>query len=147
MQGAIIESIERGKVILDVFGARETLMMKKREGGGPGLPSLPARISPPEPRPAPDLMEDEVDDIEVDEDLEEKQVRTTRRPPSIRPHRRINFRRNPIRSVAGRDDVGEEDAPEGREYPFRRRFTPFGLIISDRNTLRAPGKVMTAYCI
>ena len=56
VQGAIIESIERGKVVLEVFGAKETLMMKKREGGGPGPPRLPNRVSKPQPRPAPTPM-------------------------------------------------------------------------------------------
>ena len=111
VQGGIIESIERGKVILEVFGARETLMMKEREGGGPGPPRLPARISRPESRPAPDPVQD---DMEEDELVEEKQVQAIRRSPSVRPHRRINFRRNPIRNTSDIPgmDAEEEDAVE-----------------------------------
>ncbi|WLE98095.1 MAG: type II secretion system protein N [Candidatus Electrothrix communis] len=121
VQGAIIESIERGKVVLEVFGAKETLMMKKREGGGPGPPRLPNRVSKPQPRPAPTPMEDNIEDLNEDELVEEKQVRTSRKPPSIRPHRRINFRRNPIRNVT--PDMGAEEEEmmneeEGAELPI-----------------------------
>ncbi|XCN71950.1 MAG: type II secretion system protein N [Candidatus Electrothrix aestuarii] len=102
VQGAIIESIERGKVILEVFGARETLLMEKRKGGGPRLPSPPVRTSSPTPR-------------RIDS-REEQQVRTNRRPPSIRTPRRINIRRNPLRNARDTNDdtqlddvVDEED--------------------------------------
>jgi hypothetical protein len=118
VQGAIIESIERGKVILDVFGARETLLMKKREGGGPGLPIMSRDPRPPQPqRPDPHDIEDEelegpdeLEDFEEDAEdglVEEKKASTRRQPPSIRPHRRINFRRNPIRNP----QATEEDLP------------------------------------
>ncbi|MCI5211442.1 MAG: hypothetical protein D3910_22265 [Candidatus Electrothrix sp. ATG2] len=118
VQGAIIESIERGKVILEVFGAKETLTMKKREGGGPGLPNLPNCISPPVRRPTPDIEDENIEDIEDIEDIEEveedgpreeiKRGQNSRRPPSIRPHRRINFRRNPIRTRPDMDVEEEE---------------------------------------
>ncbi|MDU9048333.1 MAG: type II secretion system protein N [Candidatus Electrothrix sp. Rat3] len=122
VQGAIIESIERGKVILEVFGAKETLMMKKREGGGPSPPRLPPRISRPTPRPVPDPVQDDIEEVQEDELIEETQVQTTRRPPSIRPHRRINFRRNPIRNTpetpgmdAEEEDFIEEEMPVPEE--------------------------------
>jgi hypothetical protein len=120
VQGAVIESIERGQVILDVFGKRETLTMKKREGGGPGPPSLPARFSRPEPQPPPDLTEENVDEPKEDEAVQEKQVNTARRPPRIRPHRRINFRGNPLRNappdMGGEgDDIIEETEPPAPE--------------------------------
>ncbi len=122
VQGAIIESVERGKVILDVFGARETLLMKKREGGGLGRPFISRSPRPPRPnRPVPvDIEDEELEDIEdledleedeEDEALEEKRVRTRRRPPSIRPHRRINFRRNPIRNTPSMDKDVPIDEP------------------------------------
>jgi len=41
VQGALIQSIERGKVILQVHGRREVLLLKDRQGGGPGLRRLP----------------------------------------------------------------------------------------------------------
>jgi len=118
VQGGIIESIERGKVILEVFGARETLMMKEREGGGPGPPRLPARFFRPEPRPAPDPVQDDIEEVD-------DEVRTTRRPPSIRPHRRINFRRNPIRNTPDTPDMEEEeeDAVE-EELPVHEEELP-----------------------
>lgn len=125
VQGAVIESIERGQVILDVFGKRETLTMKKREGGGPGPPRLPARLFRPEPQlTRPEPMEDEMEEVNEDELVEEKQVRTSRRPPRIRPHRRINFRRNPIRHTAP-DMGGEgEDIMEDAEPPAPEEELP-----------------------
>lgn len=120
VQGAIIESIERGKVILEVFGARETLLMEKRKGGGPRLPSPPARITPPVPQRPPDLMNENIDAEE------ERQVQATRRAPRIRPHRRINFRRNPLRDSPDTvedtpvEDIAEEDEllPEDGPSPI-----------------------------
>ncbi len=44
IQGALIQSIERGKVILQVHGRREVLLLKDRQGGGPGR-----RLLQPEP--------------------------------------------------------------------------------------------------
>jgi len=41
VQGAFIESIERGKITLDVNGNKEALLIKEREGGGPGAPNVP----------------------------------------------------------------------------------------------------------
>ena len=38
VQGAFIESIDRGKITLDVNGRNEVLKIKDREGGGPGAP-------------------------------------------------------------------------------------------------------------
>ncbi|MGB5685276.1 MAG: type II secretion system protein N [Candidatus Electrothrix sp.] len=103
VQGAIIESIARGKVVLDVFGAKETLMMKKREGGGPSAPQLSDRVFRPQPQPTPDPDPD----LEEGEVVREEQVRQSRRrPPSIRPNRRIDFRRNPIRT---RPDMEPEE--------------------------------------
>ena len=115
--GAIIESIERGQVILDVFGIRETLTMKKREGGGPDLPHISRmpRITPPAPQ-IPQIEEepedmDDFDELEEDELVEEERIRTQRRPPAIRPHRRINIRRNPIRNTrATEEDLPVEDS-------------------------------------
>lgn len=46
IQGAFIETIERGKVTLDVNGRPETLTIKKREGGGPGAPQMSDRDVP-----------------------------------------------------------------------------------------------------
>ena len=132
VQGAIIESIERGQVILDVFGTRETLTMKKREGGGPGLPSTTTRgprLASPARRVPQDIKDEdieeheELDDLDEDEENEEanegvakKKVKSRRRPPSIRPHRRINFRRNPIRNAPDMDvDMPMEDLMDEEE--------------------------------
>ncbi len=125
VQGAIIESIERGKVILEVFGAQETLLMKKREGGGPSgsaRPSLRRRVSRPQRQPPPELMENDLEEGNEDELIEEKKMQASRRPPSIRPHRRINFRRNPIRNrtapdIEAEEEDIEEDIVEEEELP------------------------------
>lgn len=117
VQGAIVESIERGQVILDVFGNRETLTMKKREGGGPSLPfiSRSPRITPPAPQ-VPQIEEepenmDDLEELEEDDLVEEKRINTRRRPPAIRPHRRINFRRNPMRNSSTLDEEIPIDEP------------------------------------
>ncbi|CAK8716160.1 Type II secretion system protein C [Candidatus Electrothrix laxa] len=135
VQGAIIESIERGKVILEVFGSKETLVMKKREGGGSSQPPRSDRISSPRSRPAPDLVEDDAEEIDEDNEdnedelVEKKQVRTRRRPPSVRPNRRISFRRNPIRNTES--DLGDEEEEsmneeEDAEIPaIEEEFSPF----------------------
>ncbi|WP_446008660.1 type II secretion system protein N [Candidatus Electrothrix sp.] len=127
VQGAIIESIERGKVILDVFGAQEALLMKKREGGGPGLPFITRSPRPPAPQP-PQIEEeledmDDFEDPEEDDSVEEKSIKTQRRPPAIRPHRRVNFRRNPIRNPSDMeedmpiDELDEEVLPDLDRLP------------------------------
>lgn len=137
VEGVIIESIERGRVVLDVSGRQEILTMKKRKGGGPGPPQLNRRsmqrgvrntpstrrnrISPPEPE-IPDELEEledmeeleELEDLEETEETEEDELATAKKalnrrsPPSIRPHRRINFRRNPIRNIPKVDQEEEE---------------------------------------
>ncbi|MCI5161252.1 MAG: hypothetical protein D3917_04350 [Candidatus Electrothrix sp. AX5] len=132
VQGAIIQSIERGKVILEVFGAQETLMMKKREGGGgagPSLPSLRRRVSPPQRQPPPELMENDLEEVDEDELTEEKKMQASRRPPSIRPHRRINFRRNPIRNsnvpdIEAEEEDREEDIVEEEQTPALEEELP-----------------------
>jgi len=75
VQGALIESIIRGKVTLKVHGKKEALFLKDREGGGAGAP-----VSAASPQwlkgtvPVKDIM---------------------RKTPRALPHRRISFRQNP----------------------------------------------------
>jgi hypothetical protein len=107
-------------------------MMKKREGGGgagPSLPSLRRRVSPPQRQPPPELMENDFEDVNEDELVEEKKVQTPRRPPSIRPHRRINFRRNPIRNsnvpdIEAEEEDREEDIVEEEQTPALEEELP-----------------------
>jgi type II secretory pathway component PulC len=42
IQGALIKTIERGRVVLNVNGADEELLLKDREGGGPAYEPSPA---------------------------------------------------------------------------------------------------------
>jgi hypothetical protein len=136
VQGALIESIERGKVVLDVFGAREILLLKKREGGGPGQSVMSRPPRPPRPSPpvlTPPVLSDpvdieeegleELDDLEAPEEdekddvLEEKNIITRRRPPSIPPNRRIGFRRNPIPNAPNIDEEAPIDEPNEDTLP------------------------------
>lgn len=62
IQGALIKTIERGRVILQVNGADEELLLKDREGGGPAYEPSPADLyqepePPPEPQPEPEIVE------------------------------------------------------------------------------------------
>jgi type II secretory pathway component PulC len=112
VQGAFIESVERGKVTLDVNGSIEILLMKKREGGGPGPPKLPRRIT----RPVPKIPTDDIENIETDD--EENKAKRIRRPPVVRPHRRVNFRRNPARAESeGGEEEQENELPAEEELP------------------------------
>ncbi len=90
VQGAFIESIERGKITLDVNGKKEALLIKERVGGGPGAPSVP--------RSKPRL---------VTEDTAVKN--TTRKVPRARPHRRISFRQDSDQPGTGSEVI--EDGP------------------------------------
>ena len=90
VQGAFIESIERGKITLDVNGKKEALLIKERVGGGPGAPSVP--------RSKPRL---------VTEDSAVKN--TNRKVPRARPHRRISFRQDSDQSGTGPEVI--EDGP------------------------------------
>jgi type II secretion system protein C len=58
IQGALIKTIERGRVVLQVNGADEELLLKDREGGGPAYEPPPGDFfqepeAPPEPPPEP----------------------------------------------------------------------------------------------
>jgi len=44
IQGALIKTIERGRVVLNVNGADEELLLKDREGGGPAYEPSPADL-------------------------------------------------------------------------------------------------------
>lgn len=62
IQGALIKTIERGRVILQVNGADEELLLKDRQGGGPAYEPSPADFyqepePPPEPQPEPEIVE------------------------------------------------------------------------------------------
>lgn len=60
VQGALIKNIERGRVVLQVNGADEELLLKDREGGGPAYePPASEFVQEPEP-PAEVLPEPEV---------------------------------------------------------------------------------------
>lgn len=86
VQGAFVDSIERGKITLDVNGKKEALLIKDREGGGPGPPNEPS----PKPRPARKVT---------------PEIRATNTAPKARPHRRISFRQDPDQPGTGSEVV------------------------------------------
>jgi len=102
VQGAFIESIERGKITLDVNGNKEALLIKEREGGGPGAPNVPQS----KPRLVP-------------EDTPARKA--TRTVPRARPHRRISFRQDPEQPGIGpeaiENDLPMTDSEEGADLP------------------------------
>ncbi len=96
VQGAFIETIERGRVTLEHNGILEALTMKEREGGGPGPPKLPRSITHPAPEKMPDV---ESSDRKI----------TNKRKAPVRPHRRVSFRRDP---------AAEQERDESEEMPM-----------------------------
>jgi len=91
IQGAFIESIGRGQVTLAVNGKKEALLIKDREGGGPG----PPKVSPSASRPVPEAKPEKS---------------ATRNVPKARPHRRISFRQDPELSEA-EPEIIDDEAP------------------------------------
>lgn len=86
VQGALIVSIERGKVVLELNGKKQFLLLKDREGGGSGGGAFPSSTgSSPEDKKSTFVM---------------KPSRTafsknrSKSPPTAVPHRRISFRQN-----------------------------------------------------
>ncbi len=90
VQGALIQSIERGKVILQVNGRREVLLLKDRQGGRPDRRQLP-----PEP-----LMRS----------LRARLTGKDRLVPRIQPRRRSNYRL-PLSDRQERGEMEKEVAP------------------------------------
>lgn len=107
VQGAFIESIERGKITLDVNGNKEALLIKEREGGGPGPPDAVQ----PRQRLVPG---------------ERSEINAARKVPRARPHRRITFRKDPdqpeiepevMENGSLSQDLEEEGELPGEEMP------------------------------
>jgi type II secretory pathway component PulC len=94
VQGALITEIKRGKVILDVDGKREFLVIKERKDSGgatPGMLSEKRDFSPPPSSPA-------------------RTVPAVSRPvPSVTPHRRISFRQRRKETVPALDQEPPEN--------------------------------------
>ncbi len=94
VQGAFIDVIKRGRVTLDVNGKREALIIKDREGGGPGAATGPDRavsVGNTSPRPV-----------------------AARKRPRVKPHRRISFRQ-PARIEdleEGGNQIVEKEMPD-----------------------------------
>ncbi len=83
VQGALIRKIERGRVVLEVNGRDEVLLIKERKGGVPGkgvdtpMSNMPSAVPPASVRSG-----------------------NRRTVPLVRPHRRITFRNDRAREVA-----------------------------------------------
>lgn len=106
VQGAIITAIERGRVILELNGSKQFLMIKERKGGGNGGGSSGFI---PEPSSA-----------------SARRSRTSfsrtgdRVPPAVVPHRRINFRQTKSARAPeseGPEQPVTEEELQGEESP------------------------------
>ncbi len=106
VQGALIKKVERGRVVLEVNGRDEILLIKERKGGKGGGSSMPS-YSPALQQPASSrsMTRDDV--------------------PVVRPHRRITFRRDRAREIlepveplpAEGSLPGDDENPEVIESP------------------------------
>lgn len=94
VQGALITAIQRGKVILQVRGKKEVLLISERKGDNSGASGV--RADRPRPKTLPQTT---------------PQVRPVARVPVAIPHRRINFRQDVIEpSEPLEEEVLEETA-------------------------------------
>lgn len=89
VQSAKIRKISRGKVVLEVNGKNEVLIIKDREGGGPQVPGAPRTTS----RRTPAVREDVV--------REPAQV--------VRPRRRISLRQPRKVTAVAKEEAGIEE--------------------------------------
>ncbi|NOQ46483.1 MAG: hypothetical protein GQ559_07400 [Desulfobulbaceae bacterium] len=110
VQGAFIKEIERGKVVLEVGGKKEVLLIKDREGGkGPVSSS----------RRPDSFLQPKIN----------KTRKTVRRPPIVKPHRRITMRpsrgNDPLEPDGPAEDIDLEDHAEPEEpILLEEEFTP-----------------------
>lgn len=102
IQGALITEIKRGKVILDLNGKRQFLVIKERKNGSA----------------VQDYVQDNRDNLEPPS-IPPRVVPAVERPvPTVKPHRRISFRLHRKASMPGATipaEKGEEDMPEPLE--------------------------------
>ncbi len=122
IQGAFVDSIERGKITLDVNGKKEALLIKDREGGGPGPPPVPKSAAQRSPAKT----------VEKNGKRTVPRVRPNRRisfrqdssHPAVRPNRGVSFRQDSDQSAANPEEpetmpgVGDKAEPDaGEELP------------------------------
>jgi hypothetical protein len=95
VQGALIESIGRGRITLDVNGKKESLLIKEREGGGPAAPGGQG----------------------VNTAMERRASAATGKKPFVKPHRRITFQRNvkPVKKIVPKAAAPAVDGEEAGE--------------------------------
>ena len=121
VQGALITSIERGKVILEVNGKKQLLVIKDRKGGG-GQPSGrttgsstgPIFVSPKSSFTQPPKRS-----------LFSK--KNSRPPPRAIPHRRISFRQGAAGEDAESAGIAEPVEPLDEENMDGAMAAPGGL--------------------
>ncbi len=101
VQGALITSIERGKVILEVNGKKQLLVIKDREGGGGRRPSRSV-VSPTGP-----VFVPKKPTFTKSPSRSVFSRKNGTPPPTAVPHRRISFRQ----------DAGEDVESGGIEEP------------------------------
>jgi type II secretory pathway component PulC len=107
VQGALIVSIERGKVVLELNGKKQLLLLKDREGGGPGgggsFPSANRSFSQPGKSKSTFVMKSSRTAFSK---------KSTKSPPTAVPHRRISFRQHNDEE----QDLGEEENVEPGDH-------------------------------
>jgi len=109
VQGAFIETIDRGKITLEVDGRNEVLLIKERKGGGPGAPELPANQA------------------FSGSAVERPKPIARRRVPRLRHNRRISRRPDP-ESVESDPDIPELDVPDEIDEPGPVEIQPDALV-------------------
>lgn len=97
IQGGLIKSIERGKVVLSVNNRDEILTLKDREGGGPAYQPAPDDFynEPPEPQPV--AQENDQQGLQQQRQGQQLQPRRTVRPRPVRRPTRTQPTQRPTR--------------------------------------------------
>ena len=109
VQGAFIETIDRGKITLEVDGRNEVLLIKERKGGGPGAPELPANQA------------------FSGSAVERPKAIARRRVPRLRHNRRISRRPDP-ESVESDPDIPELEVPDEIDEPGPAEIQPDAVV-------------------
>jgi len=105
VQGALIVSIERGKVFLELNGKKQLLLLKDREGGGPG----PGRSAPSSSR---SFTQPGKSTFVMKSSRTAFSRKSTKSPPTAVPHRRISFRQH----TDEEQDLGVEENVEPGDH-------------------------------
>ena len=97
VQSALITAIERGKVVLEVNGKKQLLLIKDREGGGGGRGGNGGGVSGSVPRSRPSTFVMKPSRTAFSK-------KSSKPTPAVKPHRRISFKQD-------KDEAGETIEP------------------------------------